>query len=227
MKKILPFIFMLASCGHYVDGYDGYTKAQLERMDQDIIRYYNKTPVNDGTVFGYNFTKLSNRQYLNQSGFINVISDHKSVDVYEKKNISDGILKTSMIVIKNNKPITLYVAFETLNKGDIPDGFIDAINNLIANNYGVEPIVGTKIKLMTKSDYKYKYIKNRPSKSDYINYKSGISNIIESISYSYDKSKSRYDFNKVVYRIDFVGFAMQQQKYLSAQERSRVDFIGS
>ncbi|PAP56941.1 hypothetical protein CJZ28_00245, partial [Salmonella enterica subsp. enterica serovar Typhimurium] len=68
---------------------------------------------------------------------------------------------------------------------------------------------------------------NRPSKSDYINYKSGISNIIESISYSYDKSKSRYDFNKVVYRIDFVGFAMQQQKYLSAQERSRVDFIGS
>ncbi|EQA1520104.1 hypothetical protein AT441_26735, partial [Escherichia coli] len=64
MKKILPFIFMLASCGHYVDGYDGYTKAQLERMDQDIIRYYNKTPVNDGTVFGYNFTKLSNRQYL-------------------------------------------------------------------------------------------------------------------------------------------------------------------
>lgn len=37
MKKILPFIFMLASCGHYVDGYDGYTKAQLERMDQDSL----------------------------------------------------------------------------------------------------------------------------------------------------------------------------------------------
>lgn len=224
MKVILLSCFFLSSCSHYVKGYDGYTQSQIDILDASIVDHYESHPKNDGVILGYTYTSYLDFYHLSRDGFKMVISDGQNT-LFTKKTTSNGLLKTSDIIFNNNKPIVMFVAFETLSGKDLPENFVDDVNKSISVNYGAEPGIVYSSKIMTKNEYKTKFILNKPSKLEYVQYKLAISDVIESISVNYDKSKSKWSFNRVIYRIGFLGdehFRSVQKKNL---EKDRADFI--
>lgn len=228
MKRLLFSCFFISSCSHYVEGYDGYTKEQLKAIDSSIFTYYKTYPKKDGSILGYHYSDCLSEFKAEQEGFKKVLFDSNGYSVYEKNIISDGISKELNVVTKNNKPRAMFAVFKSLNNNDIPNHFIESLNKTIRDNYGVDPVISTRITLMKKSSYENEFISRKPSKDGYLNYKKGISNTIESIDYSYYKPKDntgKYNFKEVVYRIGFVGDELQKQIEESAIQKSTMDFI--
>ncbi|MBJ3456935.1 hypothetical protein JGC22_24850, partial [Salmonella enterica subsp. enterica serovar Agona] len=204
MKRILFPCFFLVSCTPYVSGYDGYTQSQLSSLDFDIRAHYDSYPKDDGSILGFKYVASINDVEMAKNSFSKITLP--KYELYSKSTTSDGILKKIDLVSSNKKPEVMFVSFETLNGEDLPGDFVNLIESSIQANYGMDYLPVGELKLSSKKEYMESFILNRPSKDAYTSYKIGISDSIESISHAYDKSESRNSFNRIVYRINFVGY---------------------